>query len=80
MLRVGVREFRDHMGRYIAMVKAGESIMITRRGKDVAIFRPYRGDEIPAGKQDESDPEEESDEIDDHTRKLMRRLKAVGIS
>lgn len=52
MLRVGVREFRDHMGRYLAIVKAGEPIMITRRGKDVAILRPYRGERKRENEQD----------------------------
>jgi hypothetical protein len=35
MVRVGIREFKAHMGVYIARVKAGETIMLTDRGEEL---------------------------------------------
>ncbi len=40
MVRVGVREFKAHMGQYIRRVKAGETIVLTNRGEDVAEMSP----------------------------------------
>jgi prevent-host-death family protein len=40
MIRIGVRELRQHTGKYLERVKAGETIEITERGKLVAIVSP----------------------------------------
>lgn len=40
MTRVGIREFRAHMGEYLRRVKAGEVIEITKRGKPVGRLMP----------------------------------------
>ncbi len=40
MTRVGVRELRQHASRYLALVKAGESVEITERGELVALLTP----------------------------------------
>ena len=37
---VGVRELRQHLSRYLARVKEGESLVVTERGEDVALFVP----------------------------------------
>jgi len=39
-MRIGVRELRQNASRYLVMVKAGERIEITERGKLVAIISP----------------------------------------
>ncbi|MGQ9682206.1 MAG: type II toxin-antitoxin system Phd/YefM family antitoxin [Anaerolineae bacterium] len=33
--RVGVRQLKEHLGEYLARVKAGETLIITERGKPV---------------------------------------------
>jgi len=38
MVRVGVRELRQHASRYLERVKAGEVIEVTERGKLVALL------------------------------------------
>lgn len=38
--RVGVRELRQNASRYLAMVKAGETVEVTERGRLVALLSP----------------------------------------
>jgi prevent-host-death family protein len=40
MIRVGVRELRQHASRYLDRVKAGETIEVTERGRLVALLTP----------------------------------------
>jgi prevent-host-death family protein len=42
MERIGVRELRQNASRYIAQVKAGETIEVTERGVLVALLTPPR--------------------------------------
>jgi len=44
MLRIGVRELRQHASRYLAQVAAGESVEVTDRGRLVARLVPAGGD------------------------------------
>lgn len=38
---VGIRTFRDRLTRYVAKVRRGDRVVITDRGKPVAILVPY---------------------------------------
>jgi prevent-host-death family protein len=53
MERIGVRELRQHASRYLARVRAGETIEVTDRGRPVArlvpIGEPSWDDLIAAG-------------------------------
>jgi prevent-host-death family protein len=40
MIRIGVRELRQHASRYLERVKAGETIEVTERGRLVALLTP----------------------------------------
>jgi len=40
MLKKGVKEVRDHFTRYLKRVKQGEEIVVTERGKPVALLAP----------------------------------------
>lgn len=40
MERIGVRELRQNASRYLALVKAGETVEVTERGKLVALLSP----------------------------------------
>jgi len=44
MLRIGVRELRQHASRYLALVARGERIEVTDRGRPVAMLVPLRRD------------------------------------
>ena len=45
MLRIGVRELRQNASRYLAKVKAGETIEVTERGVLVARLVPLQTSE-----------------------------------
>lgn len=40
MKRVAVRELKDRLSEYLALVKAGEEVVVTERGKPVARLAP----------------------------------------
>jgi prevent-host-death family protein len=40
MQRIGVRELRQHASRYLASVKAGETVEVTERGRLIALLVP----------------------------------------
>ncbi len=40
MSRIGVRELRQNASRYLAMVKAGQTVEVTERGELVAVLAP----------------------------------------
>ena len=43
MERIGVRELRQSASRYLALVKAGETVEVTERGELVALLAPPGG-------------------------------------
>jgi prevent-host-death family protein len=43
MLRIGIRELRQHASRYLALVARGERIEVTDRGRPVAVLVPVQG-------------------------------------
>ena len=44
MRKVGSRELKNRLGRYLELVKRGDSLVITDRGKPVAQIVPAPGD------------------------------------
>ena len=40
MLRIGIRELRQNASKYLARVKAGETVEVTERGALVALLTP----------------------------------------
>jgi prevent-host-death family protein len=40
MEKVGVRELRQNLSRHLIRVKAGESLVVTERGREVALLVP----------------------------------------
>lgn len=45
MVKKGIKEIRDNFTQYLKRVKQGEEIIVTERGKPVALLKP-----IPEGK------------------------------
>jgi prevent-host-death family protein len=42
VLRIGVRELRQNASKYLARVKAGETVEVTERGALIALLTPPR--------------------------------------
>jgi prevent-host-death family protein len=40
MVRIGVRELRQHASRYLDLVKSGQTVEVTERGELVAVLAP----------------------------------------
>jgi prevent-host-death family protein len=47
MERVGVRELRQNLSRYLTEVKSGESFVVTERGREVARLTPSGPEDSP---------------------------------
>jgi len=43
MERIGIRELRQNASRYLALVKAGETLEVTERGELIALLAPPGG-------------------------------------
>lgn len=47
MTEVGVRDLKAHLSAHLARVKAGESLVVTERGRPVARLVPVERQDIP---------------------------------
>jgi prevent-host-death family protein len=47
-MRMGLREANQHFSKAIRAVKAGQEVVLTERGKPIAIITPFHGDELEA--------------------------------
>ncbi|MBK5219636.1 MAG: type II toxin-antitoxin system prevent-host-death family antitoxin [Thermoleophilia bacterium] len=50
MNRVGVRDLRQNLSRYLVQVKAGESFTVTERGREVARITPSGPEDSPVAR------------------------------
>jgi prevent-host-death family protein len=46
-MNVGIRELKLHLSKYIARVRAGETVVVTDRGRPVARLEPVVAEELP---------------------------------
>lgn len=46
-MEVGLRELKNHLGRYMQLVRGGESVVITDRGKPIARIQPVPPADLP---------------------------------
>ena len=44
MRQVSAREANQHFAQVLSSVEAGEQVLVTKRGKPVAVISPYRGE------------------------------------
>lgn len=49
MARVGIRVLRDQLSQYLKRVKAGEQVIVTERGKAIALLVPAEPGETLEG-------------------------------
>src|SRR3990170_1494823 len=45
--RVGIRELRQNLSRYVRRVEAGKRLVVTERGRPVAVLSPWVDEEDP---------------------------------
>lgn len=73
MIAVGIKEIKNQLSRYLALVKEGEEILVTRRGKPVA--RIVRGWETATRLHDALRPLVEKGLVQLPTRALDRGIR-----
>jgi prevent-host-death family protein len=49
MITVGVRELKSELARYLREAKKGKKIVVTERGKSIAVIQPFRAAKRAAG-------------------------------
>ena len=47
MATVGVKELKNRLTQYLRRTKQGEEVVVTERGKPIALLRPVLGEEKP---------------------------------
>ena len=77
MRKVGSREFKNRMGRYLAAVRKGQTILITDRGEPVAKVAPPDPEETSAGSLEARLRELEAQGLIRLARRPMENFKAV---
>lgn len=50
MLQVGLREANMHFSKYLKLVREGQEVIVTERGKPVAVIKPLMKEETPEDK------------------------------
>ena len=80
-MRIGVRELRQHASRYLALVRAGEVVEVTDRGRLVARIVPATGDSwdelVAAGRVKPAERELLEVEPDNYAFSPSERLAAA---
>jgi prevent-host-death family protein len=78
MRKVGSREFKNRLGRYLVAVRKGQSLLITDRGQPVARVSPPDREEQPEESLDNRLRELEALGLIRLAKRPMRSFKAVA--
>jgi prevent-host-death family protein len=77
MVKVGSREFKNRLGRYLRAVRQGKTLIVTDRGKPVAKVSPPDEDPAPAPTVDEIFEKLEADGLIRLGRRPLKKFKAL---
>ncbi len=78
MRKVGSREFKNRLGRYLAAVRNGQSLLITDRGRPVAKLTPPEQEKHSEESLDERLRELEAQGLIRLAKRPMKSFKAVA--
>ena len=78
MRRVGSREFKNRLGRYLSAVRKGQSLLITDRGRPVARVSPPDREGRPEESLEDRLRELEAQGLIRLAKRPMRSFKAVA--
>ena len=79
MRKVGSRELKNRLGRYLSAVRKGESLLVTDRGKTVAQISPVKAEPSEKVSLDELLKELEAKGLIHLGRRPLRKFQAVKI-
>jgi len=78
MRKVGSREFKNRLGRYLSAVQRGQSLLITDRGRPVARVSPPDREEVPKASLEDRLRELEAQGLIRLAKRPMRSFRAVA--
>ena len=79
MRKVGSREFKNHMGKYMRAVRNGQTLLLTIRGKVVARISPVRVTQTASSTIDERLKELEAQGLIHLATKPLGKFRAVKL-
>jgi prevent-host-death family protein len=80
MVKVGSREFKNRMGRYLRAVRQGKTLIVTDRGKAVAKVSPPDAEPESAATLDEIFKKLEADGLIRLGKRPLKKFKALPYS
>ena len=76
---VGVRELKNRLAEYLRRTKRGEEVIVTERGKPIALLQPILSAEAPASLEARLAKLAARGVVTLPTRKLLRRVRLVRV-
>ncbi|MBI2524731.1 MAG: hypothetical protein A2X52_16035 [Candidatus Rokubacteria bacterium GWC2_70_16] len=76
---VGVRELKNRLAEYLRRTKRGEEVIVTERGKPIALLQPILSAETPVSLEARLAKLAARGVVTLPTRKLLRRVRLVRV-
>ena len=80
MSTVGIRELKNHLTRYLRQTKHGEEIVVTERGKPIAVLMPIKSAKRATSLEARLATLAAQGRLTLPTRKPLKRIRTVKIS
>ena len=80
MSTVGIRELKDRLTRYLRQTKQGEEIVVTERGKPIALLTPIKSAKRATGLEARLAKLAAQGRVTLPTRKPLKRVRPVRIA
>jgi prevent-host-death family protein len=80
MSTVGVRELKNRLTHYLARTKRGEEVVVTERGKPIALLQPIQSAERPVSLEARLAKMAAQGFLTLPTRKRLRKVRRIKIA
>ena len=80
MRAVGIKELKNRLRRYLGQIKQGEEVIVTERGKPIALIQPIQSAEHPASLEARLARLAALGLVTLPTHKPLRRVRLVKVS
>ena len=80
MSTVGIKELKNRLTQYLRRIKQGEEVIVTERGKPIALIQPIQSAEHPASLEARLTRLAALGLVTLPTRKALKRVRLVKVS
>ncbi len=80
MSTVGVKELKNRLTTYLRRTKEGEEVIVTERGRPIALLQPIQGAEQAVGREARLARLAALGLVTLPTRKLLKRVQVIRVS